>query len=51
MSLQVIARSFADAGHSLETEVLAPLARWQEVFTQLGVSQAPAVHSCPLHII
>ncbi|KAL4457824.1 hypothetical protein ABPG75_012689 [Micractinium tetrahymenae] len=33
---EVIARSFADAGHRLESEVLSPLARWQEVFTQLG---------------
>ncbi len=38
---QVMARSFADAGNKLEIEVLAPLARWQEVHSQLGVSPAP----------
>lgn len=41
--LQVIARSFTDAGHKVETEVLAPLARWQEVYTQLRVSNLPGL--------
>ena len=33
-----IAASIQEAGHRTETEVLAPLRRWQEVHQQLGVS-------------
>ena len=40
--------------HKLETEVLAPLHRWQEVYAQLGVRAMAGQHesciTCSLHL-
>ena len=38
---ETVSRVANESGHKLETEVLAPLQRWQDVHAQLAVSAGP----------